>query len=106
MDLAALTCSSNGYASMYSAMAPFSKTTLDINKLFVSSSMTSKISDEAEGKSERAEEPAVAKQGKSIMQENVFIVYNKEVWVYLTFCAAIQHDFDIFDMWLLSKSSS
>ncbi|XP_053479223.1 ras-specific guanine nucleotide-releasing factor 1 isoform X2 [Ictalurus furcatus] len=56
LDLAALTCSSNGYASMYSAITPFSKTTLDINKLYVSSPITSKISDEAEGRSERAEE--------------------------------------------------
>ncbi|KAF4072107.1 hypothetical protein AMELA_G00270520 [Ameiurus melas] len=56
LDLAALTCSSNGYASMYSAITPFSKTTLDINKLYVSSPITSKISDETEGKSERAEE--------------------------------------------------
>uniref|UniRef100_A0A8C7F8C1 Ras protein specific guanine nucleotide releasing factor 1 n=1 Tax=Oncorhynchus kisutch TaxID=8019 RepID=A0A8C7F8C1_ONCKI len=31
LDLAALSCSSNGYASMYSSMSPFSKTTLDIN---------------------------------------------------------------------------
>uniref|UniRef100_A0AAX7U523 Ras protein specific guanine nucleotide releasing factor 1 n=1 Tax=Astatotilapia calliptera TaxID=8154 RepID=A0AAX7U523_ASTCA len=37
LDLAALSCSSNGYASMYSSMSPFSKTTLDINKLYVSS---------------------------------------------------------------------
>uniref|UniRef100_A0A8C2JAN8 Ras-specific guanine nucleotide-releasing factor 1-like n=1 Tax=Cyprinus carpio TaxID=7962 RepID=A0A8C2JAN8_CYPCA len=36
LDLAALSCSSNGYASMYSTMSPFSKTTLDINKLYVS----------------------------------------------------------------------
>uniref|UniRef100_A0AAQ4QFN7 Ras protein specific guanine nucleotide releasing factor 1 n=1 Tax=Gasterosteus aculeatus aculeatus TaxID=481459 RepID=A0AAQ4QFN7_GASAC len=34
LDLAALSCSSNGYASMYSTMSPFSKTTLDINKLY------------------------------------------------------------------------
>uniref|UniRef100_A0A8C2EB70 Ras-specific guanine nucleotide-releasing factor 1 n=1 Tax=Cyprinus carpio TaxID=7962 RepID=A0A8C2EB70_CYPCA len=34
LDLAALSCSSNGYASMYSSMSPFSKTTLDINKLY------------------------------------------------------------------------
>uniref|UniRef100_A0A803TP45 Ras protein specific guanine nucleotide releasing factor 1 n=1 Tax=Anolis carolinensis TaxID=28377 RepID=A0A803TP45_ANOCA len=38
LDLAALSCSSNGYASMYSSsMSPFSKTSLDINKLYVSS---------------------------------------------------------------------
>uniref|UniRef100_A0A7N6AAW9 Ras protein specific guanine nucleotide releasing factor 1 n=1 Tax=Anabas testudineus TaxID=64144 RepID=A0A7N6AAW9_ANATE len=46
LDLAALSCSSNGYASMYSSVSPFSKTTLDINKLYVSSPITSKISDE------------------------------------------------------------
>uniref|UniRef100_A0A8B9RFL6 Ras protein specific guanine nucleotide releasing factor 1 n=1 Tax=Astyanax mexicanus TaxID=7994 RepID=A0A8B9RFL6_ASTMX len=48
LDLAALSCSSNGYASMYSAMSPFSKTTLDINKLYVSSPISSKIPDEGE----------------------------------------------------------
>uniref|UniRef100_A0A4W6FPR0 Ras protein specific guanine nucleotide releasing factor 1 n=1 Tax=Lates calcarifer TaxID=8187 RepID=A0A4W6FPR0_LATCA len=36
LDLAALSCSPNGYASMHSTMSPFSKTTLDINKLYVS----------------------------------------------------------------------
>uniref|UniRef100_A0A8C7DHQ5 Ras protein specific guanine nucleotide releasing factor 1 n=1 Tax=Oncorhynchus kisutch TaxID=8019 RepID=A0A8C7DHQ5_ONCKI len=46
LDLAALSCSSNGYASMYSSMSPFSKTTLDINKLYVTSPITSKIPDE------------------------------------------------------------
>uniref|UniRef100_A0A7N6AZG4 Ras protein specific guanine nucleotide releasing factor 1 n=1 Tax=Anabas testudineus TaxID=64144 RepID=A0A7N6AZG4_ANATE len=40
LDLAALSCSSNGYASMYSSVSPFSKTTLDINKLYVSSPIT------------------------------------------------------------------
>uniref|UniRef100_A0A6Q2YRQ8 Ras protein specific guanine nucleotide releasing factor 1 n=1 Tax=Esox lucius TaxID=8010 RepID=A0A6Q2YRQ8_ESOLU len=40
LDLAALSCSSNGYASMYSSMSPFSKTTLDINKLYVTSPIT------------------------------------------------------------------
>uniref|UniRef100_A0A8B9KNA5 Ras protein specific guanine nucleotide releasing factor 1 n=1 Tax=Astyanax mexicanus TaxID=7994 RepID=A0A8B9KNA5_ASTMX len=53
LDLAALSCSSNGYASMYSAMSPFSKTTLDINKLYVSSPISSKIPDEGESKSDR-----------------------------------------------------
>ncbi|XP_053090793.1 ras-specific guanine nucleotide-releasing factor 1 isoform X3 [Pangasianodon hypophthalmus] len=70
LDLAALTCSSNGYASMYSAITPFSKTTLDINKLYVSSPITSKISDEAEGKSERAEEPSLGKQDISVREES------------------------------------
>uniref|UniRef100_A0A8C1I7J2 Ras protein specific guanine nucleotide releasing factor 1 n=1 Tax=Cyprinus carpio TaxID=7962 RepID=A0A8C1I7J2_CYPCA len=55
LDLAALSCSSNGYASMYSSMSPFSKTTLDINKLYVSSPITSKIPDEGEGKTDKAE---------------------------------------------------
>uniref|UniRef100_A0A8C5I8V4 Ras-specific guanine nucleotide-releasing factor 1-like n=1 Tax=Gouania willdenowi TaxID=441366 RepID=A0A8C5I8V4_GOUWI len=32
LDLAALSCSPNGYASMHSTMSPFSKTSLDINK--------------------------------------------------------------------------
>uniref|UniRef100_A0A8C9SUX0 Ras protein specific guanine nucleotide releasing factor 1 n=1 Tax=Scleropages formosus TaxID=113540 RepID=A0A8C9SUX0_SCLFO len=31
LDLATLSCSPNGYASMYSSMSPFSKTTLDIS---------------------------------------------------------------------------
>uniref|UniRef100_A0A8D0EM18 Ras protein specific guanine nucleotide releasing factor 1 n=2 Tax=Neoaves TaxID=3078114 RepID=A0A8D0EM18_STROC len=44
LDLAALSCSSNGYASMYSSMAPFSKTTLDINKLYVTRSALSAAS--------------------------------------------------------------
>uniref|UniRef100_A0A8C9NLD6 Ras protein specific guanine nucleotide releasing factor 1 n=1 Tax=Serinus canaria TaxID=9135 RepID=A0A8C9NLD6_SERCA len=48
LDLAALSCSSNGYAGVYSSMAPFSKTTLDINKLYVSSSYPNKIPDEGE----------------------------------------------------------
>uniref|UniRef100_A0AAQ4PEZ4 Ras protein specific guanine nucleotide releasing factor 1 n=1 Tax=Gasterosteus aculeatus aculeatus TaxID=481459 RepID=A0AAQ4PEZ4_GASAC len=53
LDLAALSCSSNGYASMYSTMSPFSKTTLDINKLYVSSSISSKITDEGEDKKDK-----------------------------------------------------
>uniref|UniRef100_A0A4W6CF68 Ras protein specific guanine nucleotide releasing factor 1 n=1 Tax=Lates calcarifer TaxID=8187 RepID=A0A4W6CF68_LATCA len=56
LDLAALSCSSNGYASMYSSMSPFSKTTLDINKLYVSSPITSKISDEGEDKKDKVED--------------------------------------------------
>ncbi|XP_047678419.1 ras-specific guanine nucleotide-releasing factor 1 isoform X3 [Tachysurus fulvidraco] len=70
LDLAALTCSSNGYASMYSTITPFSKTTLDINKLYVSSPITSKITDEAEGKSERAEEPSLGRQDISVREES------------------------------------
>uniref|UniRef100_A0A8C9W1S5 Ras protein specific guanine nucleotide releasing factor 1 n=1 Tax=Scleropages formosus TaxID=113540 RepID=A0A8C9W1S5_SCLFO len=52
LDLAALSCSSNGYAGMYSSMSPFSKTTLDINKLYVSSTLPSKIPDERNGDKE------------------------------------------------------
>lgn len=65
LDLAALSCSSNGYASMYSTMSPFSKTTLDINKLYVSSPVSSKIPDEGEDKKDKVEDTTVSKQGKS-----------------------------------------
>lgn len=65
LDLAALSCSSNGYASMYSSMAPFSKTTLDINKLYVSSNYPNKIPDEGEAASEKQEESLPSKQSES-----------------------------------------
>uniref|UniRef100_A0A8C7SQ19 Ras protein specific guanine nucleotide releasing factor 1 n=1 Tax=Oncorhynchus mykiss TaxID=8022 RepID=A0A8C7SQ19_ONCMY len=70
LDLAALSCSSNGYASMYSSMSPFSKTTLDINKLYVTSPITSKIPDEGEGKTDKAEETIVSKQGNPAKGQN------------------------------------
>uniref|UniRef100_A0A8C7DHG7 Ras protein specific guanine nucleotide releasing factor 1 n=1 Tax=Oncorhynchus kisutch TaxID=8019 RepID=A0A8C7DHG7_ONCKI len=70
LDLAALSCSSNGYASMYSSMSPFSKTTLDINKLYVTSPITSKIPDEVEGKTDKAEETIVSKQDISVPEES------------------------------------
>lgn len=67
LDLAALSCSPNGYASMHSTMSPFSKTTLDINKLYISSTMASKIPDEGESKAEgKAEESVANKQGQSL----------------------------------------
>lgn len=66
LDLAALSCSSNGYAGVYSSMAPFSKTTLDINKLYVSSGYPNKIPDEGEAASEKQEESAPGKQGESL----------------------------------------
>uniref|UniRef100_A0A8D0CVJ0 Ras protein specific guanine nucleotide releasing factor 1 n=1 Tax=Sander lucioperca TaxID=283035 RepID=A0A8D0CVJ0_SANLU len=66
LDLAALSCSSNGYASMYSSMSPFSKTTLDINKLYVSSPTSSKIPDEGEDKKDKVEDTLVSKQGRSL----------------------------------------
>nr|XP_009684672.1 PREDICTED: ras-specific guanine nucleotide-releasing factor 1-like [Struthio camelus australis] len=66
LDLAALSCSSNGYASMYSSMAPFSKTTLDINKLYVSSSYPNKITDEGETASDKPEESLLNKQSSDV----------------------------------------
>ncbi|KAG7222419.1 hypothetical protein INR49_016279 [Caranx melampygus] len=70
LDLAALSCSSNGYASMHSTMSPFSKTTLDINKLYVSSTMASKIPDEGEPKAEgKTDESVLNKQDLSVREE-------------------------------------
>lgn len=46
-------------------MSPFSKTTLDINKLYVSSPIASKIPDEGEDKKDKTEDTSVSKQGKS-----------------------------------------
>ncbi|KAJ8003289.1 hypothetical protein DPEC_G00167880 [Dallia pectoralis] len=70
LDLAALSCSSNGYTSMYSSMSPFSKTTLDTNKLYVTSPITSKIPDEEEGKTEKVEETTMSKQEISVPEES------------------------------------
>uniref|UniRef100_A0A452HU89 Uncharacterized protein n=1 Tax=Gopherus agassizii TaxID=38772 RepID=A0A452HU89_9SAUR len=66
LDLAALTCSSNGYASVYSSMSPFSKTTLDINKLYVSSNYPNKIPDEGETASEKQEETPPSKPSSEV----------------------------------------
>ncbi|NWW23787.1 RGRF1 factor, partial [Falcunculus frontatus] len=66
LDLAALSCSSNGYAGVYSSMAPFSKTSLDINKLYVSSSYPNKIPDEGEAASEKQEESLPGKQSSEV----------------------------------------
>ncbi|NXO41095.1 RGRF1 factor, partial [Locustella ochotensis] len=66
LDLAALSCSSNGYAGVYSSMAPFSKTTLDINKLYVSGSYPNKIPDEGEVASEKQEEPLPGKPSSEV----------------------------------------
>lgn len=46
-------------------MSPFSKTTLDINKLYVSSPISSKIPDEGEDKKDKVEDTPVSKQGRS-----------------------------------------
>ncbi|XP_075752893.1 ras-specific guanine nucleotide-releasing factor 1 isoform X2 [Pelodiscus sinensis] len=66
LDLASLSCSSNGYASLYTSMSPFSKTTLDINKLYVSSTYPNKIPDEGEAAAERAEETPPGKPGSEV----------------------------------------
>ncbi|NXU14813.1 RGRF1 factor, partial [Pardalotus punctatus] len=70
LDLAALSCSSNGYAGVYSSMAPFSKTTLDINKLYVSSSYPNKIPDEGEAALEKQEEPGKQSSEVSVREES------------------------------------
>lgn len=46
-------------------MSPFSKTTLDINKLYVSSTIANKISDEENKAEGKAEESVLNKQGQS-----------------------------------------
>ncbi|XP_004278389.1 ras-specific guanine nucleotide-releasing factor 1 isoform X1 [Orcinus orca] len=67
LDLAALSCNSNGYTSMYSAMSPFSKATLDTSKLYVSSSFASKIPDEGDMSTEKPEESsAPSKQSSEV----------------------------------------
>uniref|UniRef100_A0A8C6MJP6 Ras protein specific guanine nucleotide releasing factor 1 n=1 Tax=Moschus moschiferus TaxID=68415 RepID=A0A8C6MJP6_MOSMO len=67
LDLAALSCSSNGYTSMYSAMSPFGKATLDTSKLYVSSSFANKIPDEGDTATEKSEEPsALSKQSSEV----------------------------------------
>ncbi|XP_075391885.1 ras-specific guanine nucleotide-releasing factor 1 [Tenrec ecaudatus] len=67
LDLAALSCNSNGYTGMYSAMSPFSKATLDTSKLYVSSSFANKITDEGDTPTEKAEDPsALSKQSSEV----------------------------------------
>ncbi|XP_007950017.1 ras-specific guanine nucleotide-releasing factor 1 [Orycteropus afer afer] len=67
LDLAALSCNSNGYTSMYSAMSPFSKATLDTSKLYVSSSFANKIPDEGDVTTEKTEDPsALGKQSSEV----------------------------------------
>ncbi|XP_055969916.1 ras-specific guanine nucleotide-releasing factor 1 isoform X2 [Sorex fumeus] len=67
LDLAALSCGSNGYSSVYSAMSPFSKAALDTSKLYVSSSFASKIPDEGDTAAEKPEEPsALSKQSSEV----------------------------------------
>ncbi|OWK09072.1 RASGRF1 [Cervus elaphus hippelaphus] len=70
LDLAALSCSSNGYTSMYSAMSPFGKATLDPSKLYVSSSFANKIPDEGDAATEKSEEPSALSKQKSDNDQN------------------------------------
>ncbi|XP_048185543.1 ras-specific guanine nucleotide-releasing factor 1 isoform X3 [Perognathus longimembris pacificus] len=58
LDLAALSCSSNGCASVYCTVTPFGKAALDTSKLYVASGFASKVPDEGDGAPERPEEPA------------------------------------------------
>ncbi|XP_019687314.2 ras-specific guanine nucleotide-releasing factor 1 isoform X2 [Felis catus] len=67
LDLAALSCNSNGYSSLYSAVSPFSKASLDTSKLYVSSGFTNKIPDEGDTAAEKPEEPsALSKQSSEV----------------------------------------
>lgn len=64
LDLAALGSSSNGYSSACPAPPQYSKTSLDINKLYVSGSFPSKVGEGEEPPAERDEEPVAPRQNK------------------------------------------
>ncbi|KAK2506357.1 LOW QUALITY PROTEIN: hypothetical protein MC885_020338 [Smutsia gigantea] len=67
LDLATLSCGSNGYTPTFPAMSPFSKAALDTSKLYVSSGFANKISDEGETTPEKPEDPsAISKQGSEV----------------------------------------
>lgn len=69
LDLAALSCNSNGYSSLYSAVSPLGKAALDTSKLYVSGSFASKIPDEGDTAAEKPEEPsALSKQSERAPQ--------------------------------------
>uniref|UniRef100_UPI00398E8F76 ras-specific guanine nucleotide-releasing factor 1 n=1 Tax=Pristiophorus japonicus TaxID=55135 RepID=UPI00398E8F76 len=70
LDLATMTCSSNGYASMYSSPSPFSKTTFDINKLYVSSTYSNKLSDEPESEKPDDAGPNKGSAGKTVREDS------------------------------------
>ncbi|XP_058592301.1 ras-specific guanine nucleotide-releasing factor 1 isoform X2 [Neofelis nebulosa] len=65
LDLAALSCNPNGYSSLYSAVSPFSKASLDTSKLYVSSGFANKIPDEGDTAAEKPEEPSVLSKQSS-----------------------------------------
>ncbi|XP_063304765.1 ras-specific guanine nucleotide-releasing factor 1 isoform X2 [Pelobates fuscus] len=66
LDLAALGSSPNGYSNSSPAPPPYSKTTLDINKLYVSGSFPSKVGEGEEPPAERDEEPVLQKQTSEV----------------------------------------
>ncbi|XP_069480283.1 ras-specific guanine nucleotide-releasing factor 1 [Ambystoma mexicanum] len=66
LDLAALSCSSNGYTGVCSSVSPFSKTSLDINKLYVSSTYANKMSDDGEAPADRPEESGPHRQNSEV----------------------------------------
>ncbi|XP_050013258.1 ras-specific guanine nucleotide-releasing factor 1 isoform X2 [Alexandromys fortis] len=66
LDLAALSCSSNGFTSMHSPMSPFSnKSTLDTSKLCMTSSFTNKTPDETDTTPEKPEESSTLNKQSS-----------------------------------------
>ncbi|KAM9312674.1 LOW QUALITY PROTEIN: ras-specific guanine nucleotide-releasing factor 1 [Gastrophryne carolinensis] len=64
LDLAALGCSTNGHSGASPAPPPYSKTSLDINKLYVSGSFPSKVGEGEEPPAEKDEEPVPQRQSK------------------------------------------
>ncbi|KAG8574851.1 hypothetical protein GDO81_009368 [Engystomops pustulosus] len=84
LDLAALSCSSNGYSSACPAPPPYSKTSLDINKLYVSGSFPSKVGEGEEPPAERDEEPAAPRQNKD------FTLFSYNNGIVMTSCR--EHD--------------
>ncbi|XP_075431514.1 ras-specific guanine nucleotide-releasing factor 1 isoform X2 [Ascaphus truei] len=66
LDLAALSGSPNGYPSGCPPPPPHSKTTLDINKLYVSGSFSSKVGEGEESPTETEEEPGMQRLNSEI----------------------------------------
>ncbi|KAG9488956.1 hypothetical protein GDO78_005131 [Eleutherodactylus coqui] len=84
LDLAALSCSSNGYSSACPAPPPYSKTSLDIHKLYVSGSFPSKVGEGEEPPAERDEEPITPRQSKD------FTLFSYNNGIVMTSCR--EHD--------------
>ncbi|KAG7272593.1 hypothetical protein CRUP_003515 [Coryphaenoides rupestris] len=68
LELAALSCSPNGYAGMHSAMSPFSKTALDINKLYVTSKTTTAAATPDDTADAKAEDSPLSKQDLAVKE--------------------------------------